>query len=228
MFVVHALWSPGRGVLLWGDHAEASELPARLRRAPLEHRDGARLAVPDLVPPGLLNGALARAFNEAYFRRAPARETVTFEGIGPYFHPLDAVRAWNRLYGPRGFVQYQAVVPEDGAVRELLEGLGGTSSFLAVLKRFGAGTGMLSFPMPGWTLALDIPVGDTGLARRLDALDEVVARARGRVYLAKDARVRPELLAAMYPELDRWRAIQRSVDPDGVMCSDLSMRLGLT
>jgi decaprenylphospho-beta-D-ribofuranose 2-oxidase len=218
----------GRGVLLWGDHATAEELPPKLRNTPLAYRASPRLQVPDVVPTGLLNGAVARAFNEAYFRRAPAQERISLEGIGPYFHPLDAVGAWNRLYGPRGFVQYQAVVPEDDAVRALLERLSGTPSFLAVLKRFGAGTGLLSFPAPGWTLALDIPAGAPELPRRLDELDEIVAEAGGRVYLAKDARVRPDLLAAMYPELPRWREIRRAVDPDGVMRSDLSVRLGLT
>jgi decaprenylphospho-beta-D-ribofuranose 2-oxidase len=222
----------GRGVVLWGEHATAEELPEKLRRDPLAYRAGTRLAVPDLVPGGVLNGIVARAFNEAYFRRAPAQERIGLEPLGPYFHPLDAVAAWNRLYGPRGFVQYQAVVPDDAedAVRALLERVSGTgtSSFLAVLKRFGEGTGMLSFPMPGWTLALDIPVGDPELARRLDELDDVVAGAGGRVYLAKDARVRPETLAAMYPDLERWREIQRRIDPEGIMRSDLSQRLGLT
>jgi decaprenylphospho-beta-D-ribofuranose 2-oxidase len=221
----------GRGVLLRGEHAQAEELPPRLRRAPLAAGSSPRLGIPDLVPSGLLNAAVARAFNEAYFARAPAREQTDRRPIGPYFYPLDAVGDWNRLYGPRGLVQYQAAVPysRSEAVRALIERVSGarTSSFLAVLKRFGTGTGMLSFPIAGWTLALDIPVGDAGLASRLDELDEIVVAAGGRVYLAKDARVRPELLSAMYPEIERWRDVQQSADPQGLMRSDLALRLGL-
>ena len=221
----------GRGVLLRGEHATAEELPPKLRRKPLDYSPRRVLGVPDVVPSGLLNTAVARAFNEAYFRRAPAQEHIGLEPIGPYFHPLDAVAAWNRLYGPRGFVQYQAVVPdaEGEAIRALLERVSGAgmSSFLAVLKRFGEGTGMLSFPIAGWTLALDIPVGASDLARRLDELDDIVVAAGGRVYLAKDARMRPELVGAMYPDLERWRAVQRAADPEGRMRSDLARRLGL-
>ena len=221
----------GRGVLLRGEHATAEELPPKLRRKPLDYSPRRVLGVPDVVPSGLLNTAVARAFNEAYFRRAPAQEHIGLEPLGPYFHPLDAVAAWNRLYGRRGFVQYQAVVPdaEGEAIRALLERVSGAgmSSFLAVLKRFGEGTGMLSFPIAGWTLALDIPVGGRDLARRLDELDDIVVAAGGRVYLAKDARVRPELLPAMYPDLERWREVQRTADPEGLMRSDLARRLGL-
>jgi decaprenylphospho-beta-D-ribofuranose 2-oxidase len=222
----------GRGILLWGDHAEADELPAKLRRTPLAYAGAVRLGVPDAVPSGLLNTVTAKAFNAVWYAKAPARERVSHESIAAYFHPLDAVSGWNRLYGRRGFVQYQALVPDEGAdaVRALLERVSGagTSSFLAVLKRFGEGSGMLSFPLPGWTLALDIPAGARDLARVLDELDELVVTAGGRVYLAKDARVRPELLEVMYPDLPRWRELQRSIDPEAVMRSDLAVRLGLT
>jgi decaprenylphospho-beta-D-ribofuranose 2-oxidase len=216
----------GRGILLRGEHAAAGELDGR---DPLAYRAPQRLSVPDVVPSGLLSTPVARAFNAVWYAKAPARERVGLEGIAPYFHPLDAVGAWNRLYGRRGFVQYQAVVPEgaEDALRELLDRVRSTSAFLAVLKRFGEGTGLLSFPIRGWTLALDIPAGAPGLAGVLDALDEVVVDAGGRVYLAKDARVRPELLERMYPELDAWREIRRSADPDGLMRSDLARRLGI-
>jgi decaprenylphospho-beta-D-ribofuranose 2-oxidase len=170
--------------------------------------------------------------NRLRYRRAPAAETTTVEPLDRFLFPLDGLDGWNRLYGRAGFVQYQFVVPYASAelvptALDRLRGAGCPPS-LAVLKRLGAADpGPLSFPLPGWTLAVDFPTALPGLAGVLDALDELVAGAGGRVYLAKDARLRPELVGAMYPQLDRWRAVQRDVDPAGVLRSDLGRRLGL-
>ncbi len=221
----------GRSVLLRGDHATLEELTGSDREEPLQRRRPPRLPAPPWVPRGLLNRRSIAAFNEAYFRRAPKESRGEIEPLDTFFYPLDFVKGWNRLYGTDGFVQYQFVVPLEAqaAVRTCLERLSaaGCASFLAVLKRFGPQEGLISFPAPGWTLALDIPAHLKGLTALLDGLDEIVAGAGGRIYFAKDARLRPELVEVMYPRLDEWRRIQRRLDPEGVMQSDLSRRLRL-
>ncbi|MHB8218942.1 MAG: FAD-binding protein [Acidimicrobiales bacterium] len=222
----------GRAVLTRGDHAGVGDLPPSRRDRPLEAPRLPRLRVGHTAPPGLLNAATVSAFNAAWFHRAPRRRVGELQDLGSFFHPLDGVDQWNLLYGPRGFLQYQfAVGPDHADVVHKAVGLladTGTPSFLAVLKRFGAGdAGPLSFPIEGWTLALDLPLGPPGLAEVTDRLDEMVADAGGRVYLAKDARLRPELLAVMYPRLGEFQEVRRRVDPEGILRSDLSRRLGM-
>ncbi|MFF5843509.1 FAD-binding protein [Streptomyces massasporeus] len=222
----------GRAVLTRGDHAPLDALPARLRRDPLAFRTPRLPTTPEILPEGLLSRTTVGLFNELWYRKAPRARTGHLQRISPFFHPLDGVPHWNRVYGRGGFVQYQFVVGygREDALRRIVRRISERRcpSFLAVLKRFGeSDPGWLSFPVPGWTLALDIPAGLPGLGAFLDELDEEVAAAGGRVYLAKDARLRPELLAAMYPRLDDFRELRARLDPRGVFVSDLARRLSL-
>ncbi|GHD48719.1 FAD-binding protein [Streptomyces galbus] len=224
----------GRAVLTRGDHAPLDALPAgsRARRDPLAFRPGRLPAAPRHLPGGLLTRRSVGAFNELWYRRAPRLRRDELQSIAAFFHPLDGVPHWNRIYGRGGFVQYQFVVEygQEDALRRIVDRIAARRcpSFLAVLKRFGdADPGWLSFPRPGWTLALDVPAALPGLGAFLDELDERVAAAGGRVYLAKDSRLRPELLAAMYPRLDDFRALRAELDPRGVFVSDLARRLSL-
>ena len=224
--------SLGRSVITSGDFATLDDLSVTQRSDPFAFDPRARLAAPRAVPPGLMNRYSIRLANAAWYAKAPRRREHELQTVSQFFHPLDGIRNWNRVYGPGGFRQYQYVVPfgAEAAVRQSFEMVSAhpAPSFVTVLKRFGkADPGLLSFPAPGWTLALDFPARTPGLAPLLDQLDKLVVARGGRVYLAKDSRVSPATLAEMYPGLPEFRRLRASLDPRGILGSDLSRRLGL-
>jgi FAD/FMN-containing dehydrogenase len=218
----------GRGVAMFGHHAAKEEIPAGWDSIPKAKRGR---SIPFDFPAFALNPMSIGAFNALYYSREGKKCEPFLSGYDTYFYPLDAIGNWNRMYGKRGFVQYQCVIPAATAfegVKALLEKLSASKrpSFLAVLKRFGAqGKGLLSFPMPGYTLALDLPIRDQGLFDLLDELDQVVLKHGGRVYLAKDARLSAESFRAMYPRYHDWLKVKRAVDPENLFSSNLSRRL---
>ena len=222
--------SLGRSVLMRANPAARSDLKNGTRDPYALPRRGGRV-IPFDFPGGILNPWTIGLFNALFYaahRTAPRR----LADIDSFFYPLDSIRHWNRMYGGRGFVQYQvAFPPESGrqGLAELIERVSasGRASFLGVLKRFGAASrGMLSFPMPGYTLALDIPVSD-GLVPFLRELDALVLDHGGRLYLAKDAATTAASFAAMYPRLPEFQAVKRRLDPDGKLSSSQARRLGI-
>lgn len=217
-----------RGVVTRAAHVQ---VPDGTLRGELMTRS-ARATVPGHWPPGLLRVMTMRAFNELRYRTAPRSERGAREAFGAHMFPLDVLDAWPRLYGSKGFVQYQFVVPRgaENVIRGVLAALGeyDVPCYLAVLKDFGpAAPAPLSFPSAGWTLAMDVPGSAPELRGVLDRCDELVASAGGRVYLAKDARLRPDLIRVMYPRLDEWRHTRDRLDPSGLWRSDLAARTGL-
>ncbi len=220
--------SMGRGVLMRGNHAPAAELPARVRH-PLALHSGTQHRLLADFPSMALNWLTVKAFNAVFYavHRSSPRQLVNLE---KFFYPLDAIEEWNRMYGKRGFVQYQIALPQASGRKglpKILDRLArsGRASFLAVLKRFGVGgPGLLSFPLQGYTLALDIPAA-AGLVPFLHELDRMTLDYGGRIYLAKDSLLRAEDFRAMYPQLEPFRAIQRKLDPGRVLSSSMARRL---
>jgi decaprenylphospho-beta-D-ribofuranose 2-oxidase len=221
----------GRAVLTRGNKAKVGDLPFKLAKDPLKFVAPSLGTIPEIFPNRMINVVTARAFSTAWYRKAPKHRVGEIQNITEFFHPLDMVAEWNRLYGPHGFLQYQFVVPfsEAGTFRVCFEMIvkSGHLSCLNVLKRFGpANPAPLSFPMPGWTLTVDLPI-EAGLDRLCDALDEQVVAAGGRVYLAKDSRLSAATFRMMYPRLEEFLAVRRKVDPNGIFNSDLARRLEL-
>lgn len=199
----------GRGVYMRGDHTDLPGPPPSPLTRPA-------LRVPVDAPRGLLNRWTFTVFNAAYYHRAPRSPRRSVLPYTRFFFPLDAVEDWNRLYGRPGFLQYQCVIPESerAVLRTMLERISrsGEATGLAVLKRFGDANraGLLSFPRPGFTLAVDVALRGASTLALLDALDRHVSDVGGAVYPAKDARMSPASFRAFFPE---WKELARHVDP---------------
>ncbi|MEL7213218.1 MAG: FAD-binding oxidoreductase [Pseudomonadota bacterium] len=187
--------------------------------------------VPFNAPHFALSKPIVKAFNNAYYRRVPDSGRTSVKPINDFFFPLDRIHDWNKLYGKRGFHQFQCVVPIDKAdqLRAMLEMIAnsGLASPLAVLKRMGPGrAGYLSFPMEGYTLAVDFP-NRSAAQLLISKLEEMTEEAGGRLYLAKDALARPNRMKAMYPEWKDWLKVVKKADPDGALETDMTRRLEL-
>lgn len=217
----------GRGVVGKGNYVSHDSTVEKI--LPAKIKEGASLPFPKIGGISFINKYTVRAFNEMWFRK-PLTNGIS--SIDSFMHPLDRIQNWNRIYGGQGFLQYQFVVPEGNEdflahVLQVMKDLG-AASFLGVLKRFGESSpGYLSFPKPGWTLALDIPAHVDNLEQALNSLDSQLCARDGRIYLIKDARLKSEFVPVMYPRLEEWRRIRNNMDPRGMWQSDQSRRLKL-
>jgi len=214
----------GRGVAISGEHAGGDEVSGELLDLGSRRQKTVPLDFPDFA----LNPLSVKAFNTLYYAvHKPVQKIVSFES---FFWPLDAIGDWNRIYGARGFIQYQCVLPfasADRGLRELLQAIVASkrAPFLAILKRFGeANAGLLSFPFAGYTLALDLPASE-GIVEFAHELDDITLKHGGRVYLAKDATLTPASARQMYPRLAEFEAVKAELDPQMRFQSSLSKRL---
>ncbi len=225
----------GRSIMIRGRHAAPEQLTCTAQRqAPLKLAPQRQVDVPFYFPSAALNRRTMQAFNAAYYHRCRKGTEQSIVDYEQFFYPLDSIGRWNRIYGRRGFMQYQFVIPKAagrGAVREILQHIttSGLGSFLAVLKLFGEQESFISFPMAGYTLALDFPVSLQALDL-FKELDAMVAGHGGRLYLAKDARMDASMFARTYANVDDFRQAVALLN-DSVptrFASFLSRRIGIT
>ena len=230
---IDSLSKKGRGIITRGDHAESNEINFGDRnssKVPLIYDEAKTPNTPSFFPNGILNNFTVSLFNKVWFAKSTNSLESEFQSINTFFHPLDGLKNWNRIYGNNGFIQYQFVVPDKSSflISKILDSLKkiGAPSFLTVLKRFGkANEGPLSFPIEGWTLAVDVPAKILGLKETLNSLDEFVVNEGGRIYLAKDSRQSSKTFKKSYVRYEEWKSQKKILDPANIFVSDLSRRL---
>ena len=227
---IDSLHKKGRGVITCGEHALKNDLPSNIEN-PLFYDSFNLVTAPNFLPNGILNKFTVKVFNEIWFQKSKAL-AKNLQTIPQFFYPLDGVNNWNRIYGSKGFYQYQFVIPDDKTyfIYKTLEKLKKCSanSFLTVLKRFGSSNNaFLSFPQPGWTLSVDLPASNRKLIKVLEELDNELATLGGKIYLAKDLRQSANIFKKTYQFYPQWRSIKSEMDPKNIFQSDLSIRLGI-
>ena len=221
----------GRSILMLGEHAEADQVPKQHIKAPLQLVPKRQLNIVTEFPSWALNTWSVRAFNSIYYWLGNRKLEHQIVDIDSFFYPLDTLQNWNKIYGRRGFAQYQCVIPlanSEQALRELIGMIAEakSGSFLAVLKRFGKQEGRFSFPMEGYTLALDFPISRKTL-KLMDKLDNITLNYGGRIYLAKDSRMSPETFKRSDPRADEYRKYREKNCAVNKYLSAQSQRLDL-
>jgi len=220
----------GRSLVMLGEHARKQELKGSDQRSPLKVHSGKKIKISFSLPRFMLSAKFLRLFNALYFwigRKNQREKLVNFE---TYFYPLDKLHNWNRAYGKRGFAQFQCVIPQENAsvgIPVLLKTIvtSGSCSFLSVLKRFGEQESVISFPMQGYTLALDLPINERNL-KLMSKLDEITIEYGGRFYLTKDSRLSATTLARSDQRIDLFKTYRKIKDLR-LFSSSQSERLGL-
>jgi FAD/FMN-containing dehydrogenase len=222
----------GRSIMMAGENAISSDLNDKQKRNPLRVHSKRHLVFPVNIPSFILNHYTIKAFNFAYYHKNLSKEINNTIAYDQFFYPLDTILHWNRGYGKKGVIQYQFVLPKESSHKGLVDILTrinkkGMGSFLAVLKLFGAQTSLISFPMEGYTLALDFPIRDR-LFEFLDELDKMVLDYGGRIYLTKDARMKSDMFWKGYPNAGKFLEIVKKYNPEYKFRSLLSDRLKIT
>jgi decaprenylphospho-beta-D-ribofuranose 2-oxidase len=225
--------SLGRSVLMLGEHATAADVSDwKISVNPFSPRAAKKMTVPFNLPNGALNKLTVKVFNSLYYRSHAANPREALVHYDTFFYPLDTIYHWNRIYGSRGFTQYQFVLPKIASregLNKILTAISelGMGSFLAVLKLFGKNNdNLLSFPLEGYTLALDFPI-TPGLFDFLNELDRVVLDYGGRLYLSKDVRMRKDMFVRSYPHMGKFLDLKQKIDKGNRMQSLQSKRLGV-
>jgi len=219
----------GRGIVSAANHSNSADISPRLASKVMSPKTPKKIKIPQINKIKIINKFTIRIFNSVWYYKPLGKK---IQHIQKFMHPLDGIQNWNAIYGDKGFVQYQFVIPlnKTSVLKEVIYILrvNSCSSFLTVLKSLGKDSrALIGFPIQGWTLAIDFHLGQRNLMQVLEEIDKLVMSAGGRVYLTKDSRLSHKCLESMYPKLNEWKKIKRSIDPDNNWQSDQGRRLKL-